>query len=90
MSGADPQTIAALAALHARCFTDAPPPWSAAAFATALDAPGTVLLAPAPDRAFLLGRVIAVREVPAGIMMVIVGVPFFLLAIRRSRFVQAS
>ena len=59
MSGADPQTIATLAALHARCFTDAPPPWSAAALAAALEAPGSVLLAPAPDRAFLLGRVIA-------------------------------
>ena len=38
----------------------------------------------------ILGRVIALREVPAGIMMVIVGVPFFLIAIRRSRFVQAT
>lgn len=37
----------------------------------------------------ILGRVIAYREVSAGIMMVLVGVPFFLLTVRRSRFVQA-
>ncbi|MEJ9080155.1 iron ABC transporter permease [Gordonia malaquae] len=36
----------------------------------------------------ILGRVIAFREIPAGIMMVLVGVPFFLAAVRRSRFVQ--
>ncbi|GEE01043.1 ABC transporter permease [Gordonia spumicola] len=36
----------------------------------------------------IVGRVIAFREIPAGIMMVVVGVPFFLAAVRRSRFVQ--
>lgn len=36
----------------------------------------------------ILGRVVALREIPAGIMMVVVGVPFFLLAVRRSRTVQ--
>ena len=34
----------------------------------------------------VLGRVITVREVPAGVMLVLVGVPFFLAVVRRSRF----
>jgi len=51
-----PATPAALAALHARCFT-APPPWSAAAFAGTLDQPGAVLIA--RPAAFLLGRIAA-------------------------------
>ena len=46
-----------LAALHASCFTDAPPPWSAPEFAGSLQGHGAfLLLRPA---AFLLGRVIA-------------------------------
>lgn len=50
-------TPAALARLHARCFTN-PPPWSAAGFAALLDSPHVfVLTAPAAD-AFALGRVI--------------------------------
>ena len=46
-----------LAALHARCFDESPPPWSAAAFAGALAAPGAFLLT--AGGAFLLGRVVA-------------------------------
>ncbi|MFM9377327.1 FecCD family ABC transporter permease [Gordonia sp. VNK21] len=34
-----------------------------------------------------LGRVVATREVPAGVMLVLVGVPFFLFVVCRSRFV---
>ncbi|MEL6233645.1 MAG: GNAT family N-acetyltransferase [Pseudomonadota bacterium] len=37
-------TPAEMAALHARCFTQAPPPWSEAAFAEALAAPGALAL----------------------------------------------
>lgn len=49
-------TPEALAALHARCFI-APPPWSAAAFAGLLQAPG-VFLCTAPA-GFALGRAVA-------------------------------
>ncbi|SCY81364.1 GNAT family N-acetyltransferase [Paracoccus tibetensis] len=51
---ADP---AALAALHARCFTDRPRPWSAAAFADLLRTRGAFLLE--TQSGFLLGRAIA-------------------------------
>ena len=34
----------------------------------------------------IAGRIVADQEVPAGIMLIIIGVPFFLLAIRRTRF----
>ena len=47
----------ALARLHAGCFAQAPPPWSADAFAAAIAAPGAMLLT-RPD-GFLLGRVVA-------------------------------
>lgn len=48
-------TPEALAALHAAVFTDAPPPWSPAAFDALLHHPGTVLaLRPG---GFALGRV---------------------------------
>ncbi|MEM9048635.1 MAG: GNAT family N-acetyltransferase [Pseudomonadota bacterium] len=45
-----------MAALHARCFDAAPPPWSAAAFAATLAAPGGFALI--DDDAFLIGRAI--------------------------------
>jgi ribosomal-protein-alanine N-acetyltransferase len=45
----------ALAALHARCFDAAPPPWSAAAFAGALASPGAFLLG--DPEGFALGRI---------------------------------
>lgn len=51
---ADP---AALAALHARCFTDRPRPWSAAEFTALIQTRGAFLLE-APS-GFLLGRAIA-------------------------------
>ncbi|MEM8742280.1 MAG: GNAT family N-acetyltransferase [Pseudomonadota bacterium] len=44
-----------LAALHARCFTQAPPPWSEVAFAEALAAPGGLALT--RPGACLIGRV---------------------------------
>lgn len=37
----------------------------------------------------IVGRVISEREVPAGVMLVLVGVPFFLVVIRRTRFQAA-
>lgn len=37
----------------------------------------------------MAGRVISDREVPAGVMLVLVGVPFFLVVIRRTRFQAA-
>ncbi|MFT4088267.1 MAG: iron ABC transporter permease [Gordonia sp. (in: high G+C Gram-positive bacteria)] len=37
----------------------------------------------------ILGRVVAGKEVAAGIMLIIVGVPFFLFAIRRTRFTES-
>lgn len=49
-------TPAALAALHAACFTT-PRPWSEAEFASVLAAPGALLLT--SDHGFLLGRVAA-------------------------------
>lgn len=49
---------AALAALHARCFT-APPPWSAASFAALLEDRHVFLVSDPQHRAFVLGRVIA-------------------------------
>lgn len=48
-------TPEALAALHARCFTDAPPPWSAASFARILAHPGTRFVA--EDAGFALAQV---------------------------------
>ncbi|AXC50974.1 GNAT family N-acetyltransferase [Paracoccus suum] len=50
----DPQQ---LALLHARCFTGAPAPWSAASIASALAGPGAIALGGSDG--FLLGRVIA-------------------------------
>lgn len=49
---------ALLAALHASAFDDLPPPWTAAAFAQLLAAPGvTLVLAPDPQpRGFVLAR----------------------------------
>lgn len=51
-------TPAALAALHARCFTDAPRPWSEGEFADLLGNHKAFLLAE-NQAGFLLGRVIA-------------------------------
>ena len=34
----------------------------------------------------IIGRVVADREIPAGVMLVFVGVPFFLIVVRRTRF----
>ena len=48
-------TPGALAALHARAFTDAPRPWSAAEFAALLAAASTLLVA--RGEGFALGRV---------------------------------
>lgn len=48
-------TPEALAALHARCFSDMPRPWSAAEFATLARAPGVVLVT--EPAGFALGRV---------------------------------
>jgi ribosomal-protein-alanine N-acetyltransferase len=45
-----------MAALHARCFT-APPPWSAQAFASLQDTPGSFTLGDA--RGFVMGRALA-------------------------------
>ena len=50
-------TPAALAALHARCFTT-PPPWGEAAFGSFLNDPLAFLLTEG-DAAFLLGRAVA-------------------------------
>ncbi len=50
-------TPAALAALHARCFTT-PPPWSAQSFADLLASPHVFLIADPQGRAFILGRVV--------------------------------
>ncbi|MGB0498481.1 MAG: GNAT family N-acetyltransferase [Rubricella sp.] len=47
-------TPEALAELHARCFTDAPPPWTAAAFAGLLGSTGCRLHS--IDDGFLLAR----------------------------------
>lgn len=51
-------TPAALAALHARCFTS-PPPWSAQSFADLLASPHVVLHSDPQGRAFALVQVIA-------------------------------
>jgi [ribosomal protein S18]-alanine N-acetyltransferase len=48
-------TPEALAALHARCFTDTPRPWSAAEIASVAAAPGAVLVT--EPAGFALGRV---------------------------------
>jgi ribosomal-protein-alanine N-acetyltransferase len=50
-------TPAALAALHARCFTS-PPPWGETAFAAFMQDPLAFLLTEG-DAAFLLGRAVA-------------------------------
>lgn len=50
-------TPAALARLHAECFT-VPRPWSAAEFAGLLDGPGVFLLTEG-DAGFLMGRALA-------------------------------
>ncbi|MEM9009758.1 MAG: GNAT family N-acetyltransferase [Pseudomonadota bacterium] len=50
-------TPEALAALHRRCFTDAPPPWSARDFAALLAQPGVLLLT--ADAGFALSRIAA-------------------------------
>ena len=50
-------TPAALARLHARCFTT-PPPWSEASFAALLDSPHVFALTASAANAFALGRVI--------------------------------
>lgn len=50
-------TPAALAALHARCFTS-PPPWGETAFAAFMQDPLVFLLTEG-DAAFLLGRAVA-------------------------------
>lgn len=48
-------TPEALAALHARCFTDTPRPWSAAEFAGFLAEPSTILVV--RDGGFAVGRI---------------------------------
>lgn len=50
-------TPEALAALHARCFAEAPPPWTVAAFAAALAHPGSIAVLAETGAA--LGRVAA-------------------------------